>query len=335
MKNSGPLVEIWRGDYLESQHIGHVVVCDDQGKVIASWGDSRAEILPRSSCKILQALPLVASGAADRAGLRSEHLALACASHQGAAIHTDRVLAWLKNLGKDNDDLRCGPQTPNDIPARNGLIKSDQDACRYHNNCSGKHCGFLTLSDHLGGDTEYHHIDHPVQKAVREAFEVTTNEVSSGYGIDGCSAPNFACTVSGLAHAMAFCATSNPDHSGLRGAAARLRNAMIEHPELVAGETRACTELMRATPGVALKTGAEAVYTAIIPSRGWGVAIKVQDGAFRASEAVIAGMLSAFGLLDPNHPAAQKRLGPIENWDGLVTGAVRLSDEFHQSLLKL
>jgi L-asparaginase II len=108
-------------------------------------------------------------------------------------------------------------------------------------------------------------------------------------------------------------------------AAARLRDAMLEYPDLVAGETRACTELMRAAPGVALKTGAEAVFTAIIPSKKIGIAVKIEDGAFRASEAVITALLIRLGVLDAAHPSALKRLGPIYNWDGLETGRIMVA----------
>ena len=179
MVTSAPLIDIWRGTFLESQHRGHIVVCGGTGDIVAAWGNPAMVILPRSSCKMMQALPLVTSGAADKCRLTSQHLALACASHQGAAIHTDRVTQWLKDLGKADDDFRCGTQWPNDIPARNDLIKSDASPCRYHNNCSGKHCGFLTLSDHLGAGPEYHHVDHPVQLAVRDAFEMATGETQN------------------------------------------------------------------------------------------------------------------------------------------------------------
>ncbi|MEO0356966.1 MAG: asparaginase, partial [Pseudomonadota bacterium] len=260
------------------------------------------------------------SGAARRYGLTSEHLALACASHQGAAIHTDRVDRWLSDLGLQDSDLRCGPQDPQDLAARDRLIKADQSPCRIHNNCSGKHAGFLTLAQDMGAGPDYHDPDHPVQLAVKQAFEDFVGEDSPGFGIDGCSAPNHACSIQGLARAMAQCAVSDTT--------AELRDAMIAHPDLVAGETRACTELMRAAPGVVVKTGAEAVYTAIIPSLKLGIAVKIEDGAMRASEAVIAALLGQLGVLDPNHPAARKRrFGPIRNWDGLVVGETRVVAE--------
>ena len=320
MLHSVPLAQIWRGDFLESSHRGHAVVSTFEGEIFDAWGNPEHVILPRSSCKILQALPLVTSGAADAFGLTSRQLALSCASHQGAKIHSNLVLSWLKDLGKTDDDFRCGTQWPRDIAASNDLVKTDQTACRYHNNCSGKHCGFLTLSKHLGAGPDYHLVDHPVQQAVRTAFEDITGETSPGYGIDGCSAPNWACTMAGLARAMARCAGEESDTMG--SAAARLRDAMMAHPELVAGETRACTELMRAAPRVALKTGAEAVFIAIIPSLKLGISVKIEDGGTRASEAVIAALLIRLGVLDAAHPASLKRLGPIHNWDGLQTGRI-------------
>lgn len=313
---SVPMVELWRGDFLESVHRGHAVIMHADGDIVDAWGDPDTVILPRSSCKILQAVPLVQSGAADRYGLTSRQLALACASHQGAAIHTDPVRRWLADLGLGEDDLRCGPQDPADRPAHAELIRDGASPCRVHNNCSGKHCGFLTLAQDMKAGPEYHDPAHPVQVAVKAAFEDFTGEDSPGFGIDGCSAPNHACSVQGLARAMARCAVSDTTAS--------LRDAMMAHPELVAGDTRACTELMRAVPGVAVKTGAEAVFTAIIPDQKLGIAVKIEDGATRASEAVITALLIRLGLIDAEHPAAVKRVGgPLKNWDGLVVGQTR------------
>lgn len=262
------LIELWRGGMRESLHLGHVVIADANG-IVETWGNPGTVIFPRSSCKMIQALPLVESGAADAAGLGSEQLALACASHNGARIHTSRVAAWLDAIGLGEADLRCGSHLPNDPVARKQLICADQAPCQLHNNCSGKHAGFLTLNRHLGGDAEYVEIDHPVQRAVRAAFEEVTGAPAEGWGIDGCSAPNFACSLQALARAMAGFAAPG---AGVRGAAQRrLYQAMVAHPELVAGEGRACTEMMRALKGRAVvKTGAEAVFVAIIPDRGLG-----------------------------------------------------------------
>ncbi len=328
MPEPAPLVGIWRGGRVESRPRGHAVVATAGGEVVAAWGDPAAVIYPRSSCKMLQALPLLESGAA--AGLSPERLALACASHQGAEIHVGRVARWLADLGLGEADLRCGPQVPDDAPERHRLRDAGEAPCQLHNNCSGKHAGFLMLGRHLRAGPDYVEIDHPVQRAVRAAFEDMTGETSPGWGIDGCSAPNFACTVAGLAGAMARMA----DPAGLgrtRAEAARaLVDAMRAHPLLVAGAGRACTELMEAMQGqVAIKTGAEGVFVAILPGRGLGVALKIEDGATRASECAIAALLVRLGALDSADPAVARRLAPpIETRRGLVVGGVAAAPTF-------
>ena len=315
-----PMAEIWRGDLLESLHTGHAVICDDTGQIIEAWGDPDAVIYPRSSCKMVQALPLLESGAADRAALTTQQLALACASHSGAHVHTDRVQAWLSDLGLGDDALRCGPQWPHDQADEHAMVRANATPCQYHNNCSGKHAGFLTLAQDMKVGPEYVDIDHPVQVAVKDAFERATGQDSPGFGIDGCSAPNFQTTLLGLARAMARFAAA-PDDS----AEARLRNAMMLHPELVAGEGRSCTMLMRAMAGkAAIKTGAEGVFVAILPHQKLGIALKISDGQTRASECAIASLLVRLGVLDAKHPAALAFMNPpILNRRDFVIGAIR------------
>ena len=326
MSDPIPMAELWRGGRLESVHVGHAVICDGTGQVVDGWGDPGAMIYPRSSCKMIQALPLVESGAAE--GLTARHLALACASHNGAKIHTDLVREWLDDLGLGETDLRCGAHWPNDRDANDALIRAHEKPCQIHNNCSGKHSGFLMLTRHLKAGPEYVEPDHPVQQAIREAFEEVTGEATPGYGIDGCSAPNFATTMTGLARAMARFAVATD--SDVRGRAMiRLREAMVAHPDLVAGEGRSCTELMRAMDGVAIKTGAEAVFVGIVPQKGLGIAVKIMDGGTRAAELAIAALLVRLGVLDPDHEATRKRLNVVQtNWRGLETGLLRPAEGF-------
>ena len=319
------LAEVWRGPFLESHHSGHAVICDGSGQIVSAWGDPDAVVLPRSSSKMIQALPLVMSGAADARALSSEQLALACASHQGAPIHVERVNRWLADLGLDDGALCCGPQVSRDTDLKLSMIRADESPCRVHNNCSGKHAGFLTLTQHLGAGPDYVDPDHPVQRACLDAFETVTDRTSPGFGIDGCSAPNFATTMHGMARAMARFATAAQRSDTMSSAAARLVEAMHTHPELVAGEGRACTRLMRAAKEpVALKTGAEGYFIAILPTRGLGVALKASDGATRAAECAIAAILVRLDVLDAAHPEVKAFLNPsIHNWDGLVTGEIR------------
>lgn len=323
------MIELWRGGMCESVHHGHAVIFGPEG-IEAAWGDPETVIFPRSSVKMIQALPLVESGAAEAAGLTTCQLALSCASHSGARMHRAAVEDWLATLGMKDDDLRCGAHLPRDKAEKKHLICADDAPCQAHNNCSGKHAGFLTLNRHLGGGPDYIDIDHPVQRAVKSAFEEVTEESSPRYGIDGCSAPNFATSLAGLARAMQFFASAKPDGDLRARAAARLVDAMMEYPEMVAGEGRACTEIMREANGrVAVKTGAEGVYVAMLPDQKRGVALKITDGATRASEAAIIALLIRLGALDANAPVVHRRLtGPITNWRGLKTGELRRAAQF-------
>lgn len=320
--------ELWRGGQLESTHLGHAVICGADGSIEAAWGDPNAIIFPRSSCKMVQALPLMESGAGRN--LTQKQLGLVCASHNGAAIHTEAVAAWLADLGLGEADLRCGIQEPADRPERNRLIKTDESPCQYHNNCSGKHAGFLMLNKHMGGHSEYVEADHPIQIAIRNSFEEVTGETSRGYGIDGCSVPNYSTSVHGLARAMAFFATAKEGGDARHDAAYKLSRGMMAFPEMVAGEGRACTELMRAMGGkVAIKTGAEAVFVAIIPELQKGIALKVTDGGTRGAELAICALLVKLGVLDPEHPATRKYLNTVDrNRRNIETGTLRAAPGF-------
>ncbi|WP_149141515.1 asparaginase [Gemmobacter caeruleus] len=328
MVNAVPMAGLWRGGMLESTHLGHAVICDAAGEIVEAWGNPDRVIFPRSSCKMLQALPLVESGAADAAGLTEAQLALSCASHQGAALHVTAVRDWLETLGLAETDLRCGAHEPYDRTERNRLIKTDDSPCQFHNNCSGKHAGMLTWTRHAKAGPEYVEPDHPLQRAIREAFEATTGAPSPGFGIDGCSAPNFACTVAGLGRAMAYFAAAPADGSARDRAAHRLTRAMAAFPEMVAGEGRACTILMREMGGrVAIKTGAEAVFVAIVPEKRLGIALKIEDGNSRASEAAIAALLHHVGVL--SETAARRYTAAAQiNCRGLHAAEMRLAPGF-------
>jgi L-asparaginase II len=318
-----PMVEVTRGGFLESIHHGHAVIARADGGIVEAWGDPDIVMLPRSSAKMIQALPLLESGAG--AELSTEHLALACASHSGERRHVEKVSRWLSDMRLDETALKCGPQPSSDAALADEMIRAGEPVTRLFNNCSGKHTGFLTLAKHLRANLDYVDPDHPVQLAVREAFEVVTDAPSPGFGIDGCSAPNFATTLTGLARAMAVFAVARDDGSVRERAAVRLRDAMIAHPGLVSGRDRLFSNLMSASiEPVVVKSGAEGVYVAILPNQGLGVALKIADGASRASEAAITALLVRLGALSPAHPSVSQYLDrPILNRDGIVTGAVR------------
>lgn len=323
MADAAHLVEITRGPIIESRHRGHAVIARANGEIVEAWGDPAKVVLPRSSAKMLQALPLLESGAG--AGLTTERLALACASHSGETRHVEKVSEWLSDIGLTEEALICGPEVSRDLDLRDEMIRERKDPTRLHNNCSGKHTGFLMLSKHLRAGPNYVDPDHPVQRAVVQAFEEMCGEDSAGYGIDGCSAPNFAASLAGIATAMARFASMG-DGTGARDkAVVALREAMISHPELVSGRGRACAELMRAAKGrAAVKTGAEGFFIAIIPDLGIGIALKIEDGATRASEIVIAALLTRLGVIEAGDPVGAGYLSrPVLNRSGAVVGEER------------
>lgn len=316
-----------RAGLVERVHHGRVAVVDGRSAgapLIAALGDAKARMLPRSSCKILQALPLVESGAADAAGLTPRHLALAGASHQGSDAHAALAAEWLGSIGLSESDLECGPQEPGDRETRERLIRAGEAPSQLHNNCSGKHSGFLCCAKHMGAPTAGYVLpDHPVQRAVALATAEMAGEEVSGFAVDGCSAPNFALSLEGLARAAARVAAAETALTGSRrDAAIRLREAMALHPFEVAGEGRACTEIMRAAKGrLMVKTGAEGAFIAIWPERGLGLALKIDDGNTAAAECAMAGLLVALGALDAADPAVARYRGPQEvNRRGLVCG---------------
>jgi L-asparaginase II len=318
-------VELTRGSEVESVHRGAIAICDVSGKPRASLGDIGRLVYPRSAFKSLQALALVESGAAAAHGVSDEELALACASHSGETMHTARVEAWLSRIGCAEQDLACGPHLPFHEASAHKLIREGQAPCRIHNNCSGKHSGFLTLARHLGVPVAgYENPSHPVQLQVRAAIAemCDTDPAAMPIGIDGCAAPNYAVSLQNLAMSMAR--LGNP--AGLvpaRAAAAeRLVTAWKAHPELVSGTGRACADLIRAARGrTVVKTGAEAVFMAALPEQGLGVAIKVDDGGTRAAETVMAHLLVLLGIADADDPRISKhRAPPVRNWRGDVVG---------------
>lgn len=328
------LVEVTRNPLVESIHRGAFAVSDAKGGLRLFAGDVERPILPRSSLKPVQAVPLIETGAADAFGVSDEELALACASHSGEPMHTTRVAAWQERIGCSVSDLACGPHRPVHEATATEMIAKGERWTSLHNNCSGKHTGFMTLARHLKAPVKgYQLIDHPSQRQVEKALkEMADVSHDMPYGVDGCTVPNFALPLKALARAMAHFA----DPSGLtatrREAANRVVHAMTAHPELVAGTGRACTNLMRQSHGIVTKTGAEGVYIAIIPRLGLGAALKIDDGASRASETAIAALLIALGAVPDEGAAAALARGPVPNTRGLPVGERRaVFDSFRET----
>ena len=329
------LVEVTRGGSVESRHRGTLAVVDTKGKTLRALGDVSTPIYPRSAVKALQALPLLESGAADALDLTEAELALSCASHNGEEHHVNGARMMLMKAGLSEDALECGSQWPKRMDDVAALHRADAYPCPLHNNCSGKHAGFLGLARTLGVPIAgYVEPDHPVQREVRAAMEEMTGTSfeTMARGVDGCSIPTYAVPLDRLAYAFARFGTGEGLAPLRAEAAERLYHACTTHPDMVAGTDRFCTSVMRALNGrVFVKTGAEGVFTAAIPELGIGIALKCEDGATRASEVMMASTIAALLVLSDTERDALEpwRVQSLVNWNGIDVGEVRgVSDAF-------
>ena len=332
------LVNVMRGAAIESTHCGAIAVVDADGAIVASLGDIQRPIFPRSAIKVLQALPLVASGAADRLGLSDAELALACASHNGEALHAQTAAAMLAKAGLDHTALECGAHWPYLDTASRALAAQGQEPTALNNNCSGKHAGFLCLACALHGGVNlrqyvsgYVKPEHPVMREVTAALQATTgcDLATAPRGTDGCSIPTYAIPLRQLAHAFARVGTGVGLSEGHARAAKRLRAAVAKAPFMVAGTGRFDTRVMEQLgERVFCKVGAEGVFCAALPERGLGVAIKIDDGNnARACEVVMAAVIEAFVALDDAQADLMRTLSEVtmKNWNGNEVGKLLAS----------
>jgi L-asparaginase II len=323
------LVEVLRGKLVESSHRGSVAVVDADGSHVLSLGEIARPVYPRSAIKALQALPLIESGAADRFGLQPEELALACASHSGEPEHVATAARMLSRAGLDPSALRCGAHWPINQAAAHALARGGGTAGALHNNCSGKHAGFLCTACALDADrASYVEPKHPVQREVKAVLEALGGRVlgEDVCAVDGCSVPTWALPLEALARAFARFGSGVGLAPERAKAAARLRAACAAHPWHVAGSGRFCTEIMqRFGPRIFVKTGAEGVYCAALPEQGVGIAIKCDDGGGRAAEVAMAATLAK--LLPDDRATLEPFVRPtLRNWNGIVVGQLRPTD---------
>jgi len=325
------LVEVIRGGLVESRHRGAVAVVEADGAAVLAVGDVARPVFPRSAIKPLQALPLVESGAADRYVFGDEELALACASHSGEPVHVEGVARMLAKAGLDVTALACGTHWPSSHAAAFALARTGAPSA-LHNNCSGKHAGFLCVACATGVDhAGFWRPEHAVQRAVLAVLEDLTGAVlpEDCRAIDGCSVPTWAMPLRNLAGAFAKFGTGRGLGSERARAAARLRAACAQKPWYVAGTDRFCTEIMRLLgPRALVKTGAEGVFCGALPQQGLGIAIKCDDGAGRAAEAIMAALIARFLPLVDQEGAALARFAwpTLRNWNDMKVGEVRVTE---------
>ena len=324
-----------RAAVVESRHCGAVAVVDADGGAVLTLGDVDRPVFPRSAVKALQALRMIETGAADRYGFTDQELALACASHSGESGHVAAAQSMLARIGLDASALRCGAHPPMYGPAATALYRAGAEPTALHNNCSGKHSGFLCLACMLGADPRgYINPDHPVQREIKATIESVTGTSipDNRRAIDGCSVPTWAVPLTHLALGFARFGTGHSLAPERAKAAARLRAACAAHPWYVAGTGRFCTEVMQRLGARAfVKVGAEGVYLGALPERGLGIAVKCDDGGARAAEVVMATLITRFGALSKDAQAALDHLvrPTLRNWNGIAIGKLRPTAVLH------
>jgi L-asparaginase II len=326
------LVNSWRGEVIENRHRGAIAVCDPKGRVIHSWGDVEGLVYPRSAVKLLQALPLIESGAADHFQLDTTELALACSSHGAESTHTAAVKRWLKRLELDEEALECGPTAPNHLATAQEMLKQQQAYGRIHNCCSGKHTSMLTISHYLGEQTRgYIDREHPAQQRWFDALGEMADIDLRGlpWNRDGCGIPVIAMPLSAMATAFARVAVPDDLTSARADAINRLGNAIAGNPFMIAGSGRLGSEIIELSGRRTLvKSGADGVYVAALQQQGLGVALKIDDGNSQAAEVAILAILRHLGGLHSEELVQldERCRTPISNTRGVVTGYRQASD---------
>jgi L-asparaginase II len=326
------LVEVFRGEVLESFHRGVICIVDSDNKILYSQGDVQQVCFPRSALKFFQQIPLLTSGAVEHFGFTSKEIAIMCGSHNGELFHVETVKSILNKIGKTEDDLMCGPQMPTLREDQHHLIKNDLKPQKIHNNCSGKHAGFLAYCVYNNLETsDYIHPKHSLHQTILQIISdfhyFPINDIQQG--IDGCSAPIFAFPV--YNQAVAYKNLINPSQfdEATQKACYLMIDAIMQYPEMIAGTNRYCSDLMKLSNGKVLgKTGADGVYSIGLIQKKMGVCIKIDDGKMGPQYNVAQDIIEQLNILSPEANQALKHYVEFENknFGGLLTGITKTSD---------
>lgn len=333
-----PLVEVTRGDIVESIHFGAFVVVDSRGKIIASEGNPQLMTYPRSSMKPFQALPFIERGGAEAFGFSQQEIAIMCASHAGTDLHRTVLEGMHEKIGISEDDLACGVHWPGDSDTRDAMKKVGEEPTAFRHNCSGKHTGMLAHACLRDFDKkDYLDPQHPVQVTIRETLAemVEMDPETMPLGTDGCSAPVYGIPLLNMAKAVAQLADPVGLDQERAKACKKITAAMMAHPVMIAGPGKFDTDLMTVAEGeVFCKGGAEGYHIiGVMPdvidddSPGLGIAIKISDGDHkgRGRTSVSLTILEALGVLDDSDLERLLPHGnvPVKNWREIVVGEIR------------
>ncbi|MDP2176292.1 MAG: asparaginase [Bacteroidota bacterium] len=326
------LVEVFRGEVLESFHRGVICIVDSDNKILYSQGDVQQVCFPRSALKFFQQIPLLTSGAAEHFGFTKKEIAIMCGSHNGELFHVENVRSILNKIGKTEDDLMCGPQMPTLKEDQYYLIKNNLKPLKIHNNCSGKHAGFLAYCVYNQLDTkDYINPNHPLHQTILNVISDFHHYPLSSIkqGVDGCSAPIFAFPV--YNQAIAYKNLVNPSQfdDATKKACILMIQSILEYPEMIAGTNRYCSDLMKFSNGQVLgKTGADGVYSLGLIKKQMGVCIKIDDGKMGPQYNVAQHIVEKLNILSEDDNESLKHYIQFENknFGGMLTGITKISD---------
>lgn len=315
------LVTRTRGEAVESFHRGTLCLVNEQGEVVFSVGDVNQISFTRSALKLFQVLPLIEQNGQREFGLTDEELAVMCGSHNAETEHQQAVRSILKKVGLSEANLQCGPQPPSDRKTRKELQESGQKPNHIHNNCSGKHAGFLALCQLNGWSVDdylspNHHAQKLMKTVTAEMHQLEEEDLVAGE--DGCSAPIFAMSLYHQALGYKNLVSPKLFNADRAKACKKVVELVASYPFMIAGTNRYCTEMMeQLAPEVIGKTGADGVYSLAFPNLKMGACVKIDDGKMGPQYFVVQGLLKALGMFSPEKlkPLTHYLETPVKNWN--------------------
>lgn len=329
MKPSNTIVRVYRGNITESIHRVHLAVVNTKGSLLHGAGDPQLLTFARSTAKLIQALPVIASGAADHFGLGDAEIALCCASHNGEAEHVRAAQGILGKLGFHHEHLQCGAHEPYHAPTAQTMRERGEAPTTLHNNCSGKHSGMLALCAHLGASPDtYMSLQHPVQQLMLDAVCAMSGipKEQMELGVDGCGVPVFGMPINHLALAFARLGSPEALPEVRANACQRIIAAVRKYPQYLAGSDRFDTQLIEVTQGRIIgKMGAEGIFALTVPDKELGLVLKIEDGNQRALYPAVVEALKQLDLLSAAEVSqlAAFHTPTVHNWQGTEVGIIR------------
>ena len=317
------MVEVTRNGAVESVHQGAAVLINSSGEILKEWGKSDILIYPRSALRPIQSLNLYKEGVAEALNLSDELIALTTASHHAENFHQEMISDWLKKINLNENNLSCGPAWPWNVNDQFQAHSKYKKKRKIFHNCSGKHCGHLAVCKHKDLPIKnYQKKDHPIQKDLIKLIEDLSKYKIKNIGVDGCTLPNPLIPLK----KFAFAAAQLADYKKLNGHSAiakRIFDSCIKFPEIAGGSKSINSILTKLSNGKAfVKNGAEGVFVAIIPEKKSALAVKIVDGAARAAETAIAGLLSELKIIN-NEKIEKIKKSLIKNSAGQIIGSIK------------